>query len=126
MDDLYVGRAPYAQFSQQAPRSSLSNQKPRTDLGTIVLHWVVASAMIASLLTGLRISADAPDAVISKALSPVLPQGEVWTVHFVSSVVLFFGATAYVAYLVLGGLTGRVALRKLRVLSISGAPRRAE
>lgn len=125
MDDLYVGRAPYAQFSQQAPRSSLSNQKPRTDLGTIVLHWVVASAMIASLLTGLRISADAPDAVISKALSPVLPQGEVWTVHFVSSVVLFFGATAYVAYLVLGGLTGRVALRKLRVLSISGAPRRA-
>jgi hypothetical protein len=125
MDDLYVGRAPYAQFSQQAPRSSLSNQKPRTDLGTIVLHWVVASAMIASLLTGLRIAADAPDAVISKALSPVLPQGEVWTVHFVSSFVLFFGATAYVAYLVLGGLTGRVALRKLRVLSISGAPRRA-
>jgi hypothetical protein len=81
--------------------------------------------MITSLLTGLRISADDPGAVVSKFLSPVLPQGEIWTIHLVASVVLFFGATAYVAYLVLGGLTGRVAIRKLRVLWISGAPRKA-
>jgi Ethylbenzene dehydrogenase/Prokaryotic cytochrome b561 len=125
MDDLYVRRASCAPLSPQAPRSFLSDRKPRTDFGTILLHWVVASAMITSLVTGLRISADAPKAVVSKALSPVLPQGEIWSVHFVASIVLFFGATAYVAYLVLGGLTGRVALRKLRVLSISRAPHRA-
>src|SRR4051794_30529106 len=67
---------------------------PRSDLGTVILHWTVTAAVIASLLTGLRISADAPTAVVSKFLSPILPQGEVWTVHFVSSLGLFFAATA--------------------------------
>jgi hypothetical protein len=86
---------------------------------------VIAAAMTASLLTGLRISADAPDAVVSKFLSPVLPQGEVWTVHFIASFLLFLVATAYVGYLLLGGLTGRVAPGKLRVLTIPGAPRKA-
>ncbi|MBP0575170.1 hypothetical protein J8J27_31105, partial [Mycobacterium tuberculosis] len=31
---------------------------PRSDIGTIVLHWLVTTAVIASLVTGLRLSAD--------------------------------------------------------------------
>src|SRR5215211_3860989 len=96
MDDLFVRRASSAPLSQQGPRLSLSDRKPRTDFGTILLHWVVASAMITSLVTGLRISADAPTAVVSKALSPVLPQGEIWSVHFVAGLSLMFSLTAYV------------------------------
>jgi hypothetical protein len=95
----------------------------RSDAGTIVLHWIVAVATFASLLTGLRISADAPDAFISRVLSPILPQGEVWTVHFISSLLLAFSATAYVLYISRGGLTRRISLKKLLVFTLPTAPR---
>jgi hypothetical protein len=96
---------------------------PRSDIGTVLLHWIVAAAMVASLLTGLRISADAPDAVISRFLSPILPQGEVWTVHFTSSLALIFTTTAYILYMARGGLKRRVSLKKLRVFTLPTAPR---
>jgi Ethylbenzene dehydrogenase/Prokaryotic cytochrome b561 len=103
--------------------ASAQGAAPRSDIGTVVLHWVVAVAMVASLLTGLRIAADAPDAVISKALSPVLPQGEIWTVHFLSSLALVFATTAYVLYIARGGLKRRISLKKLRVFTLPTAPR---
>ena len=96
---------------------------PRSDAGTVILHWVVAVAMTASLLTGLRISSDAPDAVISKALSPVMPQGEIWTVHFLSSITLIFATTAYLFYIARSGLRRRISLKKLRVLTLPVTPR---
>jgi hypothetical protein len=58
--------------------------KPSTDVGTIAPHWIVAIAMIASLVTGIRIAADAQVAPFSKWPAPTLPQGEAWTVHFVA------------------------------------------
>ncbi len=79
-----------------------AERHPQTDTGTIVIHWIVAIAMVASLITGLRISADAPIARTAKFLAPLLPQGEVWTVHFVAGLSLFFGITAYLVYLVRG------------------------
>jgi len=94
---------------------------PRTDIGTILLHWLVAIVMVVSLLTGLRISADAPDAVISKALEPILPQGEIWSVHFISSLTLFFASTAYALYMLRSGLRHRVALKKARALVMPAA-----
>ncbi len=56
------------------------DRHPRSDTGTIIIHWIVAIAMVASLITGLRISADAPVARTAKFLEPLLPQGEIWTV----------------------------------------------
>jgi cytochrome b subunit of formate dehydrogenase len=109
---------------QQVRRASRKpgGQPSRTDMGTLVLHWVVAVAMFASLLTGLRISADAETAVISKFLSPFLPQGEVWTVHFLASLILFSTATTYLVYMMRSGLKARIALNKLRVLAVKSAP----
>jgi cytochrome b subunit of formate dehydrogenase len=77
--------------------------------------------MIASLLTGLRISADAPTAVFSKALSPVLPQGEIWTVHFVAGLSLMFSLTAYVIYIARSGLAERNALRRVTAVTLPGS-----
>ncbi len=114
---------PVGAASHPRPSPATGREAPRSDVGTVVLHWTVAAAMVASLLTGLRISADAPDAVISKALSPILPQGEIWTVHFLSSLVLVFTATAYVLYIARGGLSRRVSLKKLRVFTLPTAPR---
>lgn len=110
-----------AELRSGAPSQANSTSKPRSDLGTIVIHWLTVVAMVASLFTGLRISADARTAVFAKWIAPILPQGEVWTVHFLAGLALFFCLTAYVLYLVLGGLLDRNAPRRMRALALPGS-----
>jgi cytochrome b subunit of formate dehydrogenase len=95
---------------------------PKTDIGTILLHWTVAIAFIVSLFTGVRIAADALIAPVSHWLVPILPQGDMWYWHFYSGLVLFFGASAYVLYVMRSGLIQRNAVKKTRVLAMN-APR---
>jgi cytochrome b subunit of formate dehydrogenase len=96
---------------------------PRTDVGTLVLHWATAIAFTVSLFTGIRIAADALDAPVSKWLSPVLPQGEIWTWHFLAGLTLFFCAAAYLIYMRRAGLAARNALKKSRVMVMPVAPK---
>jgi hypothetical protein len=77
--------------------------------------------MVVSLLTGIRIAADAINAPFSKWLGPILPQGEIWTWHFLAGLSLFFCATAYLLYMRRGGLYRRISLKKLRVLMLPTA-----
>ena len=81
-----------------------TTRPPRTDVGTLTLHWVTAIAFVISLFTGIRIAADALKAPVSKWLSPVLPQGEIWSWHFLAGLTLFFCGSAYVVYLMRSGL----------------------
>ncbi len=74
------------------------DQPPRTDVGTLTLHWVTAIAFLVSLFTGIRIAADALSAPVSHWLNPILPQGEIWTWHFLAGLTLFFAASAYLVY----------------------------
>lgn len=91
---------------------------PRTDIGTILLHWGTAVAFIVSLFTGIRIAADAVHAPVSKWLSPILPQGEIWTWHFLAGLALFFCGSFYAAYVLRSGLAERNALKKTRMLAM--------
>ena len=79
-------------------------EPPRTDIGTLTLHWATAIAFIVSLFTGIRIAADALNAPVSKWLTPILPQGEIWTWHFLAGLTLFFCAAAYFVYMRRAGL----------------------
>ncbi len=92
------------------------NEPPRTDIGTLVLHWATAIAFLVSLFTGIRIAADALNAPVSHWLNPVLPQGEIWTWHFLAGLTLFFCAAAYLVYVRRSGLANRNALKKTRVM----------
>jgi len=96
---------------------------PRTDTMTIMLHWLTAIGMGASLLTGLRIAADNPRAVVSKWFEPILPQGEIWTVHFLAGLALFFCATAYALYMLRSGLASRVSPKRVRTFLLTSAAR---
>src|SRR5689334_5432192 len=98
-----------------APGPTPRSGPPRTDIGTILLHWSVTIAMLVSLFTGIRIAADWPTNSFSHWLSPILPQGEVWTWHFMAGLALFFCASAYLLYMLRSGLQRRVATKKLRV-----------
>src|ERR1700740_3685135 len=92
---------------------------PRSDVGTIVLHWATALALIVCLLTGLRVGTFGwVTPRFDMWLSPILPQGELWTWHFLSGLGLFFCASAYLIYIYRGGLTPRNALKKLRIMLI--------
>ena len=96
-------------------------QPPRTDVGTLTLHWVTAIAFIVSLFTGIRIAADALNAPVSHWLNPILPQGEIWTWHFLAGLALFFCAAAYLIYMRRSGLANRNALKKTRVVVMPAA-----
>ena len=96
--------------------TELKDKPPRTDVGTLVLHWGTAIAFIVSLFTGIRIAADALNAPVSHWLNPILPQGEIWTWHFLAGLTLFFCAAAYLAYMRRSGLANRNALKKSRVM----------
>lgn len=102
--------------------SSGSGRIPKTDIGTVFLHLVVAVAFIVSLFTGVRIAADALIAPVSHWLVPILPQGDMWFWHFMSGLVLFFGASAYVLYVLRTGLIQRNAVKKTRVLAMPAPP----
>src|SRR4051812_16340581 len=107
----------------QAQTGERTNKPLRTDIGTLVLHWLTAGTFLVSLFTGIRIAADALYAPVSKWLSPILPQGEIWTWHFFAGLTLFFCSSAYLLYMWRSGLAQRNALKKTRVLAMQ-APRR--
>ena len=84
---------------------------------------MTASAFLLSLFTGIRIAADALYAPVSKWLTPILPQGEIWTWHFFSGMTLFFCSSAYLIYMWRSGLSQRNALKKTRVLTMQAPSR---
>jgi cytochrome b subunit of formate dehydrogenase len=98
------------------PMRERKDAPPRTDVTTLILHWLTAGTFLVSLFTGIRIAADALYAPVSKWLTPILPQGEVWTWHFFAGLTLFFCSSAYLFYMWRSGLAQRNALKKTRVL----------
>ena len=113
-------RPPHNPTASTSPRSR-QIAPPRTDVGTIILHWATVGAFLVSLFTGIRIAADALNALVSHWLSPILPQGEIWTWHFLAGLTLFFCMSSYLVYVNRSALTARNALQKIRLLTIPAA-----
>src|SRR5438874_9049061 len=112
MDDIAAHSGPRTFADKQSSEPSSREGPPRTDIGTITLHWATAIALIVSLFTGIRIAADSLHAPFSKWLSPILPQGEIWSWHFLAGLALFFCGSAYVLYVLRGGLAQRNGLQQ--------------
>ncbi len=90
----------------------------RSDLGTILLHWTLVTAIFVSLFTGLRLSSDAEGSWFSQMLVPILPTGEIWTWHYVSAVFVLALIFAYSAYMTFARLKRRVSSKKMVVLTL--------
>jgi cytochrome b subunit of formate dehydrogenase len=97
-------------------RRSQTPKSPRSDFGTVLLHWTTAIAFLISLFTGIRIASDNPATVVSKWLIPILPQGEIWSWHFLAGLTLFFCAASYFLYMRRSALSRRAAPKRLKVL----------
>ena len=99
-------------------------QRRRTDAPTVVLHWLVALLLLVSLATGFRIAADAQDAVWSRAVAALAPQGEVVMWHIGSAGALIAAAAGYVVFLMRSRLVRRVAFDARRIRALRSPSRR--
>ncbi len=95
----------------------------KTDSPTVFLHWALFITLVVSLITGLRISSDAKDAVWSRLLDPVLLQGAVIKWHVWAALALTVISIAYVMYLLSAHLSSRVKLDAVRVSQLGAADR---
>jgi cytochrome b subunit of formate dehydrogenase len=102
---------------------ALDASKPRSDVGTIVIHWAAVILVVVSLLTGLRIAADAHGAIIAPLFEFMLPNGEVWTFHVLAGLSLFSFALVYVVYLFRAALAKRNSLKRIKPLTMKAPAR---
>src|SRR3712207_6323000 len=91
-----------------------SPRRPSTDAALVLFHWISAGALLVSALSGLRIAADAPDAVLAHWLMPIAPQGDVYRLHYLAGVTITATALGYALYLVRGRLAGRFLIPAAR------------
>lgn len=82
----------------------------KTDVTTICLHWALVMTLTASLLTGFRIAADAPEDGWAQALDAFLIQGNVIQWHSWAALGLGIITVAYMVYLARARLRQRVIL----------------
>jgi cytochrome b subunit of formate dehydrogenase len=82
----------------------------KSDTSTVILHWSLVVTLIGSLITGMRISADAKDSVWAQALGAFQLQGDVLHWHIWPAFALALIIMAYIIYLVRAHLTARITL----------------
>lgn len=94
-----------------------------TDAFTVIVHWVLVIALIFSLATGLRVSADSPDSILAKAVAGILLQGNVVQWHVWAAFALLLASVAYAVFMVRARLKSRVVLDKTRLQALSNQDR---
>ena len=94
---------------------SNSRKRERSDVLTVVLHWTMVITLVASFVTGLRISADNPDEGWATLFTVLLPQGDVFRWHVYAGFGLGIVSIAYVIFLIAAGVRSRIALKSRQV-----------
>ena len=82
-----------------SPGQGTWHQRLRSDFATSFLHWIIVALFLVNLVTGLRIAGDSTLATWSRALSGILPQGNVYILHLWSAWALGAACAGYVAFL---------------------------
>src|SRR5579883_2984685 len=94
-------------------------QRPKTDLGTIVIHWLLVVTVIGAAVTGLSIAAaDNPDLLIVYVFGIFLPGENIWFVHLGFAIALVSGIIAYFIYISKANLTNRIQIDRARLRSL--------
>ncbi|MEQ8354378.1 MAG: ethylbenzene dehydrogenase-related protein [Kiloniellaceae bacterium] len=107
-----------------SPGQGTWHQRLRSDFATSFLHWIIVALFLVNLVTGLRIAGDSTLATWSRALSGILPQGNVYILHLWSAWALGAACAGYVAFLLFARLGPRVALDSSRFRALRSHDRR--
>lgn len=93
----------------------------KTDLGTIVLHWLLVVLLLIAVGTGLRIAIGSSyDMSWLEKVGWLLPQKTVWTWHIPAGVLLFALSVSYAIYLYKANLFRRIQPDLARLSGIAG------
>lgn len=85
--------------------------KKTSDLPTVLIHWGLVLALVASVSTGWRIASMTDTTGFLKWIDVLLIQGNVLRWHFVSASILTALVIAYVAFLLRMGFGARLSVR---------------
>jgi hypothetical protein len=98
---------------------------PSTDVGTVLLHWLLAAVFVVLVATGMRIASANPGLGWLGLLDPVLPMENLWFWHLVAAAGLIAVLAAYAGYVVRARLGQRMRLDRVRLslLLRRGRPR---
>jgi cytochrome b subunit of formate dehydrogenase len=102
-----------------------NGRPPSTDVGTVLLHWLIVALLIVLVATGLRIASGDAGLDWLGLLDPILPVEHLWYRHLIAAAALAAGLIAYAVYVVRARLTQRIRLDWARVALLlrSGRPR---
>lgn len=81
---------------------------PTTDGMLVLFHWCCAIALIASVITGLRIGADDQNATVTPILGSIALQGAVHWLHYLAGICIAAVAAGYAVYLRQARLASRL------------------
>ena len=93
-------------------------QRPKSDLGTIILHWLIVAALFGAVLTGLSIASVDPGLWALNYLDFLFPRQNVWYVHIALGIALLSSVLAYVAYIKQASLSDRIRFNWARFVAL--------
>ncbi|MBV7407797.1 cytochrome b/b6 domain-containing protein [Maritimibacter sp. DP1N21-5] len=93
---------------------------PRTDIGTVVLHWLVVGAIGVLTWTGLRFAADDVHSEWLRDFDRQLASEDLWVWHIYGGYVLTFAVAAYAVYMIRARLGARIRLDAARLQGLFG------
>lgn len=93
---------------------------PRTDVGTVILHWIVVGATLVLLWTGLRFTADDVHNVWLREYDTLLAGENLWGRHMLAGYVLSAAVIGYAVYMTRARLTERIRLNVARLQGLFG------
>ncbi|HET9716665.1 MAG TPA: ethylbenzene dehydrogenase-related protein [Pseudolabrys sp.] len=99
---------------RRAPR------KRKTDVGTVILHWVLVISLVLAALSGLRIASETPDRTWINNVDFILPRQLVWSTHMQAAIAIIAVTLAYPVYMAKARLGRRIRLDRVRLNGLLG------
>jgi hypothetical protein len=102
-----------------------NGRPPSTDIGTVLLHWLIVALLLVLIATGLRIASAEAGLDWLGLLDPVLPTENLWFRHLIGGAGLIAVVVSYAVYIMRARLVRRVRLDWARVALLlhGGRPR---
>lgn len=96
----------------------MAKRSPKSDLGTVLLHWVLVIFVVVQIGTGLRIASHEPSLGWLANLDFVLPRENLWYWHLVGALGFTAVFASYIAYVIAARLGQRSRVDRSRLSSL--------
>ena len=104
--------------SMFGPGGAMPRRSPKSDLGTVLLHWVLVVFVAVQIGTGLRIASHEPSLAWLSNLDVILPREDLWYWHLVGALGFTAVFASYIAYVIAARLGQRSRLDRSRLNSL--------